>query len=705
MNRIMEIINNDCVGCGACMNECPQNAIKMVFINGYIKPSIDEKKCVMCERCDDVCPIVSKEDMLMPKCYAAWASIGDRLNSSSGGVFTVFAKKVLEEGGVVFGAAWDKDFYVKHKSIENVDDIPELRRSKYVQSDTGETFREVKELLKTGRKVMYVGTPCQIAALTRYLKNIDFSNILLVDFICFYNPSICLLRRYLDEKYGLDNLKEFHFRSKKYGWASHVTEAVTNSESIIFEKEITSFFAGYFAGLYVRKACLDCTFSGANHYSDITLGDFWKIEEHDPSWNDGNGTSMILANTRKGMHTLNDVYKDFSRIEEVPTSWIRKGQTNCKIPHPGQTYFYDLLSYKSFDESVYKALEGKYDIGFVCVQSYKNYGSAFTNFALYKVLKDLKKSVLIINQPLSSEIKPEDTDNFERSPFKPYEVANFYETQDRMKELNGKCTVFIVGSDQLFNYEIYKKIDGFTKLNWVDDNHKKISYATSFGTDMILGTKEESVKLKHSLERFKGISLREDTGVKLVKDCFGIDAKQVIDPVFLCDKQHYYNLVSDVSNVGNVFAYILDPSCDKENLLRLIADGRNKKLDVFVDRWMTEEYLSDKWGLPCYSNEKNEVWLKKIIESDFVITDSFHGMCMAIIFEKQFVAIKNAVRGATRFESLVRLLHLDDYLFDDVKDCIESINNLTQIDYTKVNAIIELEKVSSLDWLKSMIES
>ena len=704
MEKIKEISDNLCTGCGVCKNVCPVDAISMNYLNGYLKPQKNVEKCVSCNKCDRICPVINRDSTKLPSCYAAWADDKTRFKSSSGGAFSVLAKIILNVGGVVFGAAWTDGFYVKHTYIEFEADLEILCRSKYVQSDVGDSYKRVMDFLKLGRMVMFVGTPCQVAGLERYLEDINKEKLILVDFICYYNPPISVLHRYLDETYGLSKLKKFTFRDKSNGWLSHSTMAELKDGSAIAEKQVKSYFDGYFNGLYAREACINCTFSGNQHHSDLTLGDFWKIEEHDKSWNDGRGTSMIIANTLKGRLFVEHGKEGFDRLENVPMEWIRVGQTNCKKAHLGQAYFYDLLNYKSFDEAVKQSLHSKYDVGMVCVQSYKNYGSAFTNVALYKVLKDLKKSVLIITQPKCSVIKPEDTTNFVESPFKPYECASSYKDQEEMKALNEKCGIFLVGSDQLFNYEIYKQIDGFVKLNWVDDEHKKVCYATSFGVDCILGTFEESVNLKQSLDRFSAISIREESGVELVRTKFKCEATQVLDPVFLCQKQYYYDLCKDiVVESGGIFAYILDPSIEKENALNSISKKLNKDMTVYVDRWMSQEYLSNQWSLSCKLDMKNEYWLKSIMESNFVFTDSFHGMCMAIIFEKQFCVINNKKRGTTRFTSLLNKLGLMGHIFDTEQDFINSISDISMIDYTKVNEILIREKERSMEWLKSAL--
>ncbi len=701
MKKISKIRDSLCTGCCACYNVCPVGAISMVLKDGFEVPSIDESKCINCEKCDNVCPIYNCTEKYKPRCYAAWGTNEERLECSSGGAFAVIAKYVLEKEGIVFGASWTDDFYVKHIWIDSKENLWKLCRSKYAQSYIGNSYKKVKEFLSLGKYVMFVGTPCQIAALDSFLGDADRSRILLVDFICYYNPPIDYVRAYLDEQYGLDKLKEFHFRDKVNGWICHGTGAVLSDGTEVHENRISSFFNGYFNGLFCRDACTKCTYSGQNHYSDITLGDFWKIEDHDPSWNDGRGTSMIISRSTKGERIIQTTSRVFSRIENVPLEWIRAGQTNCKKSHLGHQYFKDLYKQKSFSEAVDMALKGKHDIGLVCVQNYVNYGSALTNYALYNVLKDFGFSVLIITQPISSEIKPSKWHNFATIPWKSYEVASSYETQENMRCLNNSCKVFLLGSDQLFNYEIYRRIDGFIKMDWVDDAHDKLCYATSFGVDKILGPSDEQEKMKQSLSRFKAISIREESGVKLLKEKFSLEGIQLIDPVFLCNPKHFYDISEKFSiQCGYVFAYILDPTVEKAETVKCLAEHGSKKCIAIADRWMSEELINNCWHMETIVGQKNEEWLAYIRNSDYVVTDSFHGMCFAIIFHKQFVVINNKKRGSTRFESLLKTLELSDRLYDDIAMLKTDIISMPVIDYNRVDVILAKEIKKGQNWLK-----
>lgn len=216
-----------CTGCMACRQKCKRNAISVIYEKGFAFPYINQEMCVGCGRCVQACPVLNVRNVpgntheKESVCLAAWnKDAGVRMKSSSGGAFSAMAEKVLAQKGVVFGAAWDERMNLRHKYVGDVAELDSLRRSKYVQSDTLDTFNEVRDFLKEGRAVLYCGTPCQIAGLTSFLDYKDYSNLVKVDVVCQGVPSGLMLKKYISEierKHGVKVL-DANFRSKTYGW-------------------------------------------------------------------------------------------------------------------------------------------------------------------------------------------------------------------------------------------------------------------------------------------------------------------------------------------------------------------------------------------------------------------------------------------------------------------------------------------------------
>ena len=715
ITRKIELIKDvTCTGCMACLNVCPVGAISMQEdARGFYKPNIDRSKCINCGLCDKTCPILNQNslDNIEPILYAMWAKDEIRLASSSGGAFTILSEEILNRGGVIFGAAWDKDFMVVHKKAENEQELQTLKKSKYVQSFIGNSFRQVEMYLLQNRWVLFVGTGCQIGGLKSYIKNknIDDSKLILVDLWCYNIPPLKTFKKYIKDNWG-DSLESFEFRTKKdNNYCSHYFTIKQKDSPPITIQHMSFWFKAYFSLMYECEACTRCKFQGAQRYGDISLGDFWGIENHDKTWNDGLGTSMVQVNTIKGKNFLDSVKDKCKRLEQVPLNWIREGQGNGKKQNVNQALFYDMIDQDiPFNKAVEMSMAGKkYDIGFCCVQVYNNFGSGITNYALYKILKDYNQEVLIITQPKSSQISPMNKTYFRKFPFPREDCAKFYNNKEEMRQLNKICNKFLVGSDQMFNSYLYPYIDDFIKLDWVNDDHEKLSYATSFGADTFFGKEDEKRNFKKAIRRFDWVSVREESAVEIMKDKFQILATQVLDPVFLCKTEHYLSLINPYINEipkGKCFCYILDPDKDKEKFIQSMRSKSNLELFILSDLANTPEYVMQRWNLKTEFLKTNEEWLTSVHNSSYVIADSFHGLCFALIFEKPFIILHNERRGDQRVISLLKLIGYENRLVDATKDYSKISELLNEkINFSSIKKVLNEQIKQSRNWLESHI--
>ena len=298
----------DCCGCGACMNACPRDAIKMQENEaGFIYPVVDEALCIDCGRCKKVCVFTEKSVGANgePLVYAAATKNKEVLSeSSSGGIFTELAEAVLDKGGAVFGAAWAEDFSLHHILADNKDTLKKLKGSKYVQSSTDDTFKQAEELLKSGKYVCYSGTPCQIAGLKAFLGK-DYDRLLTVDLICHGVPSVKMLKddlAYISAKKKI-TVKDVKFRDKSYGWG--VTGSIGDGKAKIKYDSLSSPYYFYFLnGEVYRDSCYNCRFPEEARQGDITLGDYWGISGELAKKMNGadldKGISCVLINSEKG---------------------------------------------------------------------------------------------------------------------------------------------------------------------------------------------------------------------------------------------------------------------------------------------------------------------------------------------------------------------------------------------------------------------
>lgn len=307
---MLDIGNTDvCTGCSACYSICPTRAIEMQSDEeGFLRPCITFDKCIKCFRCESVCPVLEKSNVNMFQVEAFACYVNDseiRRNSSSGGIFPILAKYVINKGGVVFGACFDNDFNVIHDFSENIEGCTNFYGSKYVQSQIKDSFIRCKQFLSEGRLVLFSGTPCQIGGLLSYLEK-PYDNLVCVDFICHGVPTPLLWKKYLKQISNGNVITKITFRSKEFGWKLFSLK-IDYYNSKYYEKTFTKdrYMQFFLADVCLRNSCYECNFKGLNRVSDITLADFWGIENVLPDYFDDLGTSLVIVNSEKGSHLFN----------------------------------------------------------------------------------------------------------------------------------------------------------------------------------------------------------------------------------------------------------------------------------------------------------------------------------------------------------------------------------------------------------------
>ena len=278
---------NDCALCGSCIDACPVGAIS--FDNTYLDfryPKIDTSKCVHCELCEKVCPVLKvrsagDEEKPQPQAYAARTpDTAVRQNSSSGGVFWELARQMLDQGGYVCGAVFGENYRVCHSISNREEDVRKMMGSKYAQSDLTGIYKQVMELLRKGEAVLFTGCPCQVAALHSFLGK-EYESLTTVDIICHGTPSNTILRTYLDdqEKKHKSKIRDLCFRDKKYGWhLSSIRIDFENGDRYLAPITIDPLMRGYFGATVLKESCYSCSFKNFRSGSDLTIGDFWGAE-------------------------------------------------------------------------------------------------------------------------------------------------------------------------------------------------------------------------------------------------------------------------------------------------------------------------------------------------------------------------------------------------------------------------------------------
>lgn len=356
----------NCCGCNACYDICPKNAITLsTDIEGFWYPRVDIDKCINCGLCERTCPqlhigALKKNDFEYPVCFAAiHKNIEVRFGSTTGGLFSALAEQMYREGGYVGGAIYNKDFSVSHFISNNPADLALLRQSKYSQSQTCGIYKEVKRLLMAGEKVLICGTPCQMAALRRFL-NKDYENLIIVDFICKSITSPKFYAKYLDywERKVGSQLVSFKFKDKELGWRSLVKRFdFKNGKTMYSRAQDNDLYSmAYHGNIVSRPSCYFCQFKGFPRMSDITIADFWGVEKYAylKDIDDNAGTSAVMCNSSKGL----TFYKQLKNITSLETTIEKILPGNPALLHEQKmsvmnrdTFFHD-LDRKTIEEVV-----------------------------------------------------------------------------------------------------------------------------------------------------------------------------------------------------------------------------------------------------------------------------------------------------------------------------------------------------------------
>lgn len=329
---------HDCCGCSACIDICPRQCIQQTKDHaGFTIPKVDKSLCVDCHLCERVCPVLSPQHIKYDnrKLYSAINKDDEqRAAGSSGSIFYLLARSVIYNGGVVFGASFNDNLQLKHVHVDSMEDLKPLLKSKYLQSNTKDVYRQVKDALSKGRKVLFVGTPCQCNALYKFLGNKKPNELLLVDFICHGVPSQDLFDKsiLLWEKKNKSKIEQFEFRHKRPDSVNYFYLKANRMNTDVPSFEVSDnytnfpFYKMFKSHIGYRNSCYKCQFARIDRVSDITLADFWHIEELDEavSLHEFNkGYSMVIVNSEKGADSMDSI-SDYVMTKEFPVNYAIK---------------------------------------------------------------------------------------------------------------------------------------------------------------------------------------------------------------------------------------------------------------------------------------------------------------------------------------------------------------------------------------------
>lgn len=307
-----------CTGCLACIHLCPVGAITIIEdLDGFKYPKIDSSKCVNCGKCRNSC-ITNTRKINHKKKSIKLLGIKikneeERLTSRSGGVFVALSNYILSKNGVIYGCQLGENLEVHHSRATNSEEIKKFKGSKYVKSNLKNIYIQVKKDLENGIKVLFSGTPCEIAGLYTFLKDINKNNLYTCDIICHGTPTPLVYKDFIKFMEKTENSKiiNIDFRDKKFGWASHKETLFFNNKNQISTTYYTELFYSHYT---LRPSCFNCKYSNMDRISDITIGDFWGIDKENKNFDDNKGVSLVIINNEKGEELLNQILPDINFI-------------------------------------------------------------------------------------------------------------------------------------------------------------------------------------------------------------------------------------------------------------------------------------------------------------------------------------------------------------------------------------------------------
>lgn len=371
-------VGKNCCGCSACIHICPKQALRFEENEeGFIYPQLEKSKCINCNLCVQVCPVVNQDNEKIPiRVYAAKNfDTNIRFNSSSGGIFSLLAENIIDDNGVVFGAKFNSRWEVVHDYTDTKENLALFRGSKYVQSYLGNSFKQVEEFLKTGRKVLFTGTPCQVAGLKKYLRR-DYPNLITVDFVCHGVPSPKIWKMYLKEEIcrhykdqesniilesdDISLVESINFRNKSHGWKNfHILlRFCKKNKGESHHVEVSQCFAdnpymqAFLNNLSLRHSCYNCPAKSGKSGSDFTIGDLWGSSHICPQFDDDKGISLVFVNKCTPYANLScdliEVNYEDAIVDNICVRQSVKQPIN-------RDFFYHLIKKETFNNSLIEA--------------------------------------------------------------------------------------------------------------------------------------------------------------------------------------------------------------------------------------------------------------------------------------------------------------------------------------------------------------
>lgn len=376
--------SKNCYGCSACKNVCSTNAIKMVGnVEGFLVPTVDKTKCVDCKMCDKVCPYLNRNNSSSKKpedkVVSAYRKDSSKYKEyTSSGIFAELARIMIKNGGKVCGCIWDDEMHAKHILTDDINIVKKMSYSKYVQSSLEDCYKEIQESLKSGKNVLFCGTPCQVAALNNYVKFYK-ENLYTIGIVCHGTPSPAVWEKYktILEKKNNSRMIDANFRYKgKYGWLTPFTQYKfeNGKEEVKLSFTEDPYVIAFGADILHRNTCYKCDYKGTKSGADLITGDFWGCSSNLLKKSKNRGISSVIVHTKKGNEMI-DLLREKFEIQESSENLIEAENKPIYTPvkyNPVREKFYDSFGktgnlnyiYIMFNRRKYKIKRVLYKISF-----------------------------------------------------------------------------------------------------------------------------------------------------------------------------------------------------------------------------------------------------------------------------------------------------------------------------------------------------
>lgn len=700
----MKKITQNCTGCSACKNCCPKGAIS--FSKGLFPvATIDENKCIDCNICRNICPSnKEKETNDVEIKVARIKNKKNILKSASGGLFGEFARLILSEKGIVYGAKFSNDFMsVEHTRCDNIDNLIPILKSKYVRSDIKNTYKKAEEDLKNGKVVLFSGTPCQIAGLKCYLKK-DYDNLYTIDIICHGTPSQKIWEKYAKECEKKENSTITHVDFRYYD-AKNPTKnfyiKYENGKEQIESLYDTSYGRAFLIGLINDNCCNECKFNDFKNYSDITLGDAWGYKNKKYK----SKNSLVLLNTEKGKNLYKRIIDEIIEFDDYNFEEMVKA--GYPIIHSTFSHYNkDNVKLKSnIDKELWYYLDeknglvkDKKGVGILNFhyENY-NYGANLVAYSLSEVIKTLGFNPYVIDFDPFPELDPitrYQTLGLYNFRKKHLNMTPRFSKKEDLKVLNDYLDMYVVGSDQVWRKVITRENLTTYFLDFAKDKNK-ISYAASFGKDTFEGNDIDTIRCLSLLKQFYKVSVRENDATNICKNKFDIESEVVLDPTLLLTKDDYEKIIDEeYKEKIDVAVYFV---MDHENKITL--DKNFKRL--FPNKNIVNikgKYKEKPFGKIFVYNNVGK-WIDGIKKAEYVVTDSYHGLLFSLIFNKKVICIGKKSASYSRFQTLIENLkgNIDKIIYGDLS---EVKTKKCPLKYEEINKNINLLQKKSIKFLK-----